>query len=159
MFLNIGVGISTFITNFNTIVSTFRDWFRRVGMSARGWRIVFPHSRGTALVSVRSETLLQSSDVICARSQHCLLLLRYVFRVTVRAFWSHFVFLTDESLFRFQSQAAQLLAVLLLCSGSARSFHHPRSAVHSLCPSSTGCQLLHNSPCSTLLLTYLAQLV
>lgn len=79
MFLNIGVGIWTFITKINNIVSTFRDWFRRVGMSACGWRIVFPHSRGTALVSVRSENLLLSSDVIYSRSQHCLLF----FTVTV----------------------------------------------------------------------------
>jgi hypothetical protein len=112
MFLNIGVGISTFVTNFNTIVSTFRDWFLRVRMSACGRRILFPHSRGTALVSVWSETL--PSIIGCN-----LCPVPTLFAVTELylhghcAFWGHFVLLTDESHFRFQSHAAQYLALPL----------------------------------------------
>jgi hypothetical protein len=145
MFLNIAVGISTFITNFNTIVSTSRDWFRRVGVSACGWRIVFPHSRGTAYVSVWSETLRQSSNAVCARSQHCLLLLRYVFKVTVP--FGVISYFNWRVTFPFSVSR---------CSVSCSSPAQVPLTVHS---SSTGCQLLHNSPCSTLLLTRVAQLV
>jgi hypothetical protein len=43
-----------FISNFDIIFPKVRMWFRRIGMSRRGWRLCFPHSPAFAQIKHRS---------------------------------------------------------------------------------------------------------
>jgi hypothetical protein len=52
------------ITHINTIFSTFRDWFRRIGMKAVGRKFAFPHSPAIVHITLSSVKLCPSlSDV------------------------------------------------------------------------------------------------
>jgi hypothetical protein len=42
------------ITCFNTIVSTFFDWFQQIGMMSHDWQVGFPHSSAVAQITVDS---------------------------------------------------------------------------------------------------------
>jgi len=53
-----------FITHFNTIVSTFRDWFRRRGIRPCDYLIVPPHSPVTAQILVaRTDFVFAAASV------------------------------------------------------------------------------------------------
>jgi hypothetical protein len=46
--------------NFNIIISSFRDFFRRIGTTPRSWRVGFPHSPASAQITVSSAKLCLS---------------------------------------------------------------------------------------------------
>ena len=53
------------ITHFNTIVTTLRDWFRRIRIRPRAWSVGFPHPPATAQITPSSAKLFPSNAVDC----------------------------------------------------------------------------------------------
>jgi len=46
-------------TYFNAFVSIFRDWFRRIWMRQRGWRVGFPQVSGTTQITLSSVSVIR----------------------------------------------------------------------------------------------------
>ena len=57
------------VTHFNTIFSTFREWFRRIMMRPHGWLAGYPHSPAIAQITLSSVKLrlsLSQFDCFCS---------------------------------------------------------------------------------------------
>ena len=102
-------GFRPFHYHFNTTVWSFREWFRRIGMRQRGWRVGFAHSSAIAQIIPSSEKhCLSWSEVDCFRAllnvirlqlsnvtypaKNIYIWLRMHFQAFY-AFWAYFVFL------------------------------------------------------------------